>query len=91
MGKVILGTTMSLDGFMSDKDGDLSRLYPDLEALQQTESLQTAIRTTGAVVLGRRAYAMADDPDWFVDNYEFQTPIFVLTHHVPEKMPKQSD
>ncbi|HBY98525.1 MAG: dihydrofolate reductase family protein [Ardenticatenaceae bacterium] len=30
------------------------------------------------------------DPDWYVGNYEFQVPIFVLTHTVPEKLPKQS-
>ncbi len=33
MGNVIIGTTMSLDGFMNDRNGDISRLYPDLEAL----------------------------------------------------------
>ena len=32
MGNVIIGATMSLDGFMNDRKGDVSRLYPDLEA-----------------------------------------------------------
>jgi dihydrofolate reductase len=90
MGKVIVGATMSLDGFVADRKGDLSRLYPDLEALRQTEALQESIRTTGAAVIGRRAYAM-DDPDWFVDSYEYQVPIFVLTHNPPEELPKQSE
>lgn len=36
MGKVIIGATMSLDGFMNDRNGDVSRLYPDLEALRRT-------------------------------------------------------
>ncbi len=31
------------------------------------------------------------DPDWFADNYEFQVPIFVLTHHPPQKMPRQTE
>ncbi len=26
---------MSLDGFINDRNGDVSRLYPDLEALQK--------------------------------------------------------
>ena len=91
MGKVIVGTTMSLDGFMNDRNGDVSRLYPDLEALRKTEMLQEAIQTTGAVVIGRRAYAMAADPDWYVDHYEYQVPIFVLTHAVPEKLPKENE
>ena len=52
MGNVIIGATLSLDGFMNDRNGDVSRLYPDLEALRSTEMLQEEIRTTGAVVMG---------------------------------------
>lgn len=90
MGKVLLGTTMSLDGFINDRNGDVSRLYPDLIALRKTEVLQESKKTTGAVVMGRHAYAMGD-PDWYADNYEFQVPIFVLTHNVPEKLPKENE
>ena len=79
MGIVIVGATMSLDGFIEDQHGDVSLLYPDLEDLRRTEALQESIRTTGAVVMGRRAYAMGD-PDSYVGNYEYQVPIFVLTH-----------
>ena len=39
MGNVIIGATLSLDGFMNDRTGDVSRLYPDLEALRRTEML----------------------------------------------------
>ena len=82
MGNVIIGATMSLDWFMNDRNGDVSRLYPDLEALRSTEMLQEEIRTTGAVVMGRRAYDMAEGD---LTDYEYQVPIFVLTHHIPEK------
>jgi dihydrofolate reductase len=85
MGKVILGTTMSLDGFINDRNGDVSRLYPDLEALRKTEVLQESIRTTGAAVMGRRAYDMAQGD---LTGYEYQVPIFVLTHRVPQKPAK---
>ena len=85
MGNVIIGASMSLDGFMNDRHGDVSRLYPDLEALRRTEMLQEEIRMTGAVVMGRRAYDMAEGD---LTDYEFQVPIFVLTHHVPEKVAK---
>src|SRR6266571_2213988 len=85
MGKVIFGMTMSLDGFVNDRNGDVSRLYPDLDALRKTEMLQEAIKTTGAVVMGRRAYDMAEGD--FTD-YEFQVPIFVLTHDVPDMVAK---
>jgi dihydrofolate reductase len=34
---------------------------------------------------------MAEDPDWYVGNYEFQVPIFVLTHEPPHVVPKQDE
>lgn len=85
MSKVILGMTMSLDGFINDLNGSVSRLYPDLAELRDTEVLQEEIRSTGAVVMGRRAYDMADGD--FTD-YEFQVPIFVITHEAPERAAK---
>ncbi|MGI8688295.1 MAG: dihydrofolate reductase family protein [Thermomicrobiales bacterium] len=89
MGKVILGMTMSLDGFVNDRNGAVHSLYPDLAALRETDLLQEAIQTTGAVVMGRRTYTMGD-PDAYADTYEFQVPIFVLTHAAPEKQPKEN-
>ncbi len=82
MGKVIVGATMSLDWFMNDRHGDVSRLYPDFAALRRSEMLQEEIQTTGAVVMGRRAYDMAEGD---LTGYEYQVPIFVLTHAVPEQ------
>jgi dihydrofolate reductase len=89
MGKVVGGMTFSLDGFVSDPHGDVSPLYPDLGELGKTEMLQEEIRTTGAVVMGRHSYDMGD-PDSFADHYEYQVPIFVLTHHVPKRKPKET-
>jgi dihydrofolate reductase len=89
MGKVVGGMTLSLDGYVNDPHGDVSRLYPDLGELGKTEMLQEEIRTTGAVVMGRHSYNMGD-PDSFAENYEYQVPIFVLTHHIPEKKPKEN-
>ena len=83
MARIILGLTMSLDGFINDRDGSVEPLYPDLAALRETAALREAIDTTGAVVLGRRAYDMAGGD--FTD-YEFQTPIFVLTHQIPKSV-----
>lgn len=36
MAKVILGMTMSLDGFVADESGSVSRLYPDIAAVAST-------------------------------------------------------
>lgn len=83
MGAVRLFMTMSLDGFVADRNGALTPLYPDLERLRETEALAEMIETTGAVVMGRRSYDLGDTADGYVD-YEHQVPIFVLTHRVPE-------
>lgn len=85
MARVIVGMTMSLDGFVNDRNGDVDRLYPDMEAMRQTEQLQEAIRSTGAVVMGRRSYEMGNGD---FTGYELQVPIFVLTHQVPEQVAK---
>lgn len=91
MGKVVLGMTVSLDGFVNDSSGSVSRLYSDFAELQNSETMRESIRSTGAVVMGKRAYTMAKDPDLYVNNYEYQVPIFVLTHKPPEKPPLQND
>src|SRR6266851_5313023 len=57
LAKVIVGMTISLDGFVADQNGNAGRLYPDSD----------------------------------VGNYEFQVPIFVLTHHPPGVAPKQDE
>jgi len=91
MGKVVLGMTMSLDGFINDRNGSVEALYPDLAALRETEPLEESIQNTGAVVMGRNSFAMAEDPDSIAENYEYQVPIFVLTHQPPTRHPKETD
>lgn len=81
MARVIVGMVMSLDGFVSDRHGDLSRLYPDMDAMRQSEPVQEATRSTGAVVMGRRSYEMGNGD---FTGYEFQVPIFVVTHTTPQ-------
>jgi dihydrofolate reductase len=90
VGKTVLGLTMSLDGFVADRDGSVGLLYADFQALQQSDLMRQSIKDTGAVIMGWNAYAMADDPDLYADHYEFQVPIFVLTHAAPQRLPKQS-
>lgn len=82
--------TMSLDGFVADPSGGVDRLYSDFATLQGSASMTAAIQETGAVLMGRKTFAMGE-PDAYVGNYEFQVPIFVLTHHPPQVPPKQDD
>jgi len=90
MAKVIAGMTMSIDGFVTDAQGNASELYPDLEALRDTAYMTDTIAGTGAVLMGRKTFAMGD-PDSYVGNYEFQVPIFVLTHRAPPVPPRQNE
>jgi dihydrofolate reductase len=85
MAKVIVGMTVSLDGFVNDRNGSVVRLYPDLAALGKTEVLREAIANTGAVLMGRRAYDMANGD---FTGYEFQVPIFVVTRQPPKAVAK---
>ena len=90
MATVHAGMAMSLDGFIADRNGRTARLS-DPAALRGSGYMTALIQATGAVVMGRRTFAMAEDPDWFVGNHEFQVPIFVLTHTPPPVMPKQDE
>lgn len=91
MTKVIFGMTMSLDGFVSDADGNISVLYPNHQEFGKSEMMQEAIRDTGAVVMGRITFDLAGDPDHYAANYEFQVPIFIVTHHAPDKRPQENE
>lgn len=88
MSKVIAGMTMSLDGYVNDKNGTVDGLYSDFSELHDAPTFQEMIKNTGAVVMGRHVYEMADPFSWANDEYEFQTPIFVLTHSPPAKYPE---
>lgn len=90
MARVIAGMTTSLDGFIADPNGSVELLYSDLTDLQDTVYMNSAIEQTGAVIMGRKTFEMGD-PDSYVGNYEFQAPIFVVTHHPPRIAPKQDE
>jgi dihydrofolate reductase len=77
MAKIILDMAMSLDGFVADRNGN--SIYPIGKSLDLVE----LIATTGAVVMDRPAYDMANGD---FTGYEYQVPIFVLTLDVPKKV-----
>ncbi len=91
MGKVLAGMTMSLDGFINDRNGSAESLSPDFAELLDTATFKQMIENTGAVIMGRNTYEMADPFRWINDDYEFQVPLFILTHTPPEKSPKGND
>jgi len=74
LARIIVGMTLSLDGFVADQNGNAGRLYPDLAALRHTAYMKDAIEQTGAVLMGRRTFEMAD-ADSYVGNYEIDVQL----------------
>lgn len=85
MGKVIGGMAISLDGFVNDANGSVALLYADFESFANSEIMQDSMRNTGAVVMGRKTYDMGNGD---YTSYEYQVPIFVVTHKPPKKAAK---
>lgn len=91
MGKVILSLTISLDGFAEDSNRSVGALYPDLDVLKETGYMTESILTTGAVVMSKQEFELAEDPDLYAEGYEYQVPIFVFTDTVPDKHPRETE
>jgi dihydrofolate reductase len=91
MSRVIAGLTVSLDGFFEDADGKFSELYSDFAELMDSAYFTTSQAETGAVLMGRRTFDEAPDPDSYAVDYEYQVPLFVLTHRAPEREPARNE
>lgn len=91
MAKVVAGATVSLDGYMQDADGGIGALYADFEELTSSAYMRRLQESTGAVLMGRRTFDMAPDPDSYAVDYEFQAPIFVVTHTAPAHEPARNE
>jgi hypothetical protein len=48
MARVIVGMTMSLEGFVADPSGSVERLYPDLDAICRRSQAVTSESTRAA-------------------------------------------
>ena len=51
--------------------------------------LAEMIERTGAVIMSRRSFEMAEDPDWFAGNYELQVPLHIITDEPPAAPPRE--
>jgi dihydrofolate reductase len=90
MARVVAGMTMSIDGFVANEHEAPEGLYPDLAALRDTPYMRDLIARTGAVIMGRGSFAMAEDPDDLADAYEFQVPLFIVTRQPPARAPREN-
>lgn len=85
MGQVNAGMVMSLDGFVKGRDGNSPSLPPAFDDMMASELMQEIVSSTGAVAMGRTTYDMAQGD---YTGYEFQVPIFILTHRIPTTVAK---
>lgn len=101
MGKVLVDLSMSLDGFITGPNprpelplGEGGQrlhdwMFPlsgDL-APRDREMIENLFKTTGAIVMGRRSFAVGEGP--WGENPPFHMPVFVLTHNTKEMVTKE--
>jgi hypothetical protein len=56
MGKVMAGMTMSLDGFINDRNGSAESLSPDFSEFLEAPTFKEMTKNTGAVIMGKFAF-----------------------------------
>ncbi len=82
MGKVMFGLSVSLDGFIADKNDDVSEVFAWMgSAMEQFhEVVGDALGENGAVIMGRRSFDMIDsEHGWvFPDGTAPDWPVIVL-------------
>lgn len=88
MGRMIIDTATSLDGFWADARGNS---VLSAEEMHRSGMLPSLKDVCGAVVMSRRSFDMVRSPDWFAENYELQVPIFVVTELPPERQPRENE
>lgn len=87
MGKVLLDMSISLDGVVArQNDFRLHDWYFRNKDDQTACILNELKQNTGAIIMGRTTFNMADEHDGFTD-HPYRVPHIVLTHAVPENPP----
>jgi dihydrofolate reductase len=85
MPKVALDMSVSLDGFASGPDDDLSRVHAWMSRTSAKDAIDEFM-TAGAVLAGKRTFDQGQEP--WGDEPPFPMPVFVLTHEKREPMTK---
>src|SRR5438128_9793840 len=85
MGKLLWHTMMSLDGFIAGPNDDMSGLF-GIEG-GEGETVVEVLRSTGALLVGRRTQDVEDrlQPGFY--GGAFRGPFFVLRHDPPSEPP----
>lgn len=92
MGKVLFGLSMSLDGFIADKNDDVSEVFAWMgSAMEQLHELMgDALNETGAVIMGHRSFNQIDSEQGWVwpDGTAPDWPVIVLQSQAREPVKK---
>src|SRR3989442_14755641 len=86
MAKLLYSATMSLDGFIAGRGGDMSWMTP---YIGPNPAIDDVVGQIGALLVGHRTFR-GDDPHKGTDQEGkpfgggWSGPQFVLTHHVPD-------
>ena len=92
MSSTVLFTSVSVDGYATGPDGDLTRLHRwlfDFDnnlGLPYSDELTERFRGAGAIVFGRRTWESGQEP--WGDEDVFSAPVFVVTHEPHEPVAK---
>src|SRR3954453_19018517 len=94
MGKVIVNTTMALDGFIAGPGDAMDWVFEQAVPDEPDGAIEEVIATTGAILAGRRSYdvgrrAAPPEPGEPFGG-RWRGPEFVLTHHPPEDDPRMT-
>ena len=82
---VVWHVVMSLDGFIAASGDDMSWIF---ELAGPGETVDETVRTTGAIVMGRRTYEVEDRDHHGIYGGAWNGPFFVLTHRPPTSVPR---
>lgn len=88
MGKVVLGLSMSLDGFIAGKNDDVSLVFAWMgRAMEQFhEIVGDTFNETGAVIMGHRSFDQIDNEQGWImpDGTPLPWPVIVLQSQARE-------
>jgi dihydrofolate reductase len=82
---VIWHVVMSLDGFIAAPGDDMTWIFA-FEG--PSETVDDTVRTTGAIIMGRRTYEVEARDHHGIYGGAWNGPVFVLTHKAPATIPK---
>jgi dihydrofolate reductase len=92
MGKVLFGLSVSLDGFIADKNRDVSQVFAWMGRAMETfhEVVGDALNETGAVIMGHRSFdEIYNENGWvFPDGTAPDWPVIVLQSQAREPVKK---